>query len=58
MYKRRYTIEHLVIFKILEQCEQRLFSKIESNSCHPLYPLLPQVKVDNKKAASANLCEA
>ena len=48
-YNRRYTIEHLNILKILEQCDQRLFCKIESNSCHSLYPLLPQVKETSKK---------
>ena len=48
-YERRYTIEHLNILKILEQRGQRLFCKIESNSCHPLYPLLPKEKETSKK---------
>ena len=39
-YKRRYTTENLDICKILQQCDQRLFSKSECNPFHPLYPLL------------------
>ena len=48
-FKRQYTIEHLDIFKILEQCDERLSCKINSNSCHPLYQFLPKVKETSKK---------
>ena len=48
-FKRQYTIEHFNSFKILEQCDERLFCKINSNSCHPLYQFLPNVKVTSKK---------
>ena len=42
-------MEHLDIFSILEQYDRTLFSKIESNPCHPLYPLLLQLKESSKK---------
>ena len=44
-YKRRYTIDHVNIFNLLEQCDRRLFLKIKGDSCHPLYHLAPKAKV-------------
>ena len=46
-YKRRYTINHVNIFNLLEQCNQRLpvFLKIKGDPCHPLYNLAPKAKV-------------
>ena len=44
-YKRRYTIDHVNIFNLPEQCDRRLFLKIKGNSCHPFYHLVPKAKV-------------
>ena len=41
-YKRRYTMEKLDIFDILEQCDRRLHAKIVHNSVHLLQPLILQ----------------
>ena len=35
-YKRPYTMGHVNIFNLLEQCDIRLFLKIKGDSCHPL----------------------
>ena len=44
-YKRRYTIDHVNIFNLLEQCDRRLLLKIKGDSCHPLYHLASKAKV-------------
>ena len=48
-------MEHLDIFSILEQYDRKLFSKLESNPCHPLYPILPQVKESSKNLRAQTL---
>ena len=48
-YERRYTIDHVNIFNLLEQCDRRLFLKITGDSCHPLYHLAPKAKMTSYK---------
>ena len=48
-YKRRYTMEKLDIFYILDRYDRRLHAKIVHNSLHLLYPLIPKVKEYSKK---------
>ena len=43
--KRRYTSELVSIYDLLEKCTHRLFTKIKNNVNHPLYALLPKVRV-------------
>ena len=42
-------MEKLNILDILEQCDRRLYAKIEHSTLHPLYPLIPKVKENSKK---------
>ena len=46
-FKRCYPSKLYNINELLEKCDRKLFNKISSNSSHPLYPMLPQAKVDS-----------
>ena len=46
-FKRRYSSKLYNINELLEKCDRKLFNKINSDSSHPLYPMLPQAKASS-----------
>ena len=43
--KQHHSSELINIYDLLEKCDRRLFTKIKNNVNHPLYALLPKVRV-------------